>query len=234
MPVKPTIFCVTDVETTLEKKIVFDVAWRCIDRTGKIYYEGSFIITEAFSMDVPYFKEKLGFYFEDTWKHLIKPLPMRSIRMIFNNHISELLDNGHRVIFCAYNASFDAKHLGITSNLFLGSPFLVRPLPLMCIWHYWSLSCPRNYNAPTTTSGKFLSTSAESVYTFELSKPFHREKHIAWSDVGEECEILLKVLARKKKMPIVNHPKDLNNRVYKIANTRLGITGNQLLSQERK
>jgi hypothetical protein len=57
---KPTLFMVTDIETTLKKRIAFDIAWRIIDRAGREYGSGSYVIRESFAVDVPFFKEKLG------------------------------------------------------------------------------------------------------------------------------------------------------------------------------
>ena len=110
MAYKPTIFIVTDIETTYKHRIAFDVAWKAIDRKGKEYGRGSYVITEAFALDVPFFKEKLGWYFMDTYGHLIKPLPLLDIRERFNNLLRDLINKGHRVIFCAYNARFDAEY----------------------------------------------------------------------------------------------------------------------------
>ena len=64
---KPTLFVVLDIETTLKKRIAFDVAWTISDRRGNDFGSGSFVIREAFRADVPFFKEKLGHYFDDTF-----------------------------------------------------------------------------------------------------------------------------------------------------------------------
>ena len=70
---KPTLFMVTDIETTLKKRIAFDIAWRTIDRKGKVYAEGSYVIREAFNLDVPFFATKLGHYFDDAYAKRIVP-----------------------------------------------------------------------------------------------------------------------------------------------------------------
>lgn len=57
---KPTIWFVTDVETTMSKQIVFDIAWKAIDRKGRVYGRGSYLIREAFQHDVPWYKAKMG------------------------------------------------------------------------------------------------------------------------------------------------------------------------------
>jgi hypothetical protein len=224
MTIKPTIFIVTDIETTLEKRIAFDIAWKGIDRTGKVYCTGSFIVLEAFKYDVPFFKEKLGFYFDDTYSHLIEPLPMQEIRDLYNTDIAVLLSEGHRVIFAAFNGGFDARYLGETTNYILKQRFLDIPIPMICIWNYWALSCPLNYKAKFSPSGLYYSTKAEDVYRFEFNEPDFIERHIAWHDVLIESEILLKVLRRKKKLPIMKTIKELSSpEPWKIANERAGI-----------
>jgi len=225
MPVKPTLFAVTDIETTLKHRIAFDVAWRWIDRRGKEYAKGSYLIEEAFKYDVPYFKEKLGFYFKDTFEHYIQPLSMAYIRILFNEQLNDFRSDGHNLVFAAYNAAFDTKYLGKTCQKILKMPFLDSQLNMLDIWHYWALSVPMNYKAPLTASGKFYSTSAESVFQYENQDPNFEERHIAFSDVEIESKILLKVLARKKKMPIVSHPKNFASGVYRLANLRLGVDG---------
>jgi hypothetical protein len=79
-----------------------------------------------------------------------------------------------------------------------------------------------------------VSTSAESAYRYEFVKPVFEERHIAWSDVEIESEILVKALARKKKMPVVKSPAALVGGVWKKINTRLGIDGKAFLPQAVK
>ncbi len=47
---KPTLFVVLDIETTLRKRIAFDVAWTITDRKGGDFGSGSFVIREAFAL----------------------------------------------------------------------------------------------------------------------------------------------------------------------------------------
>lgn len=229
MTIKKTLFCVTDIETTVKRRIAFDVAWKTIDRKGKEYNRGSYVVKDAFALDVPYFKEKLGFYFDDTYSHLITPRCFNSVRTIYNQQIQELKLQGYKIIFCAYNAAFDSKYLGVTAEKLLGKKFLYELMPMLDIWHYWANSCPLHYTAKLTASKKFYSTTAEDVFRFEAQQTDFIEKHIAWHDVEAEAQILLNVLRRKKKMPIVYNPKNFTGGIYRLANNRLGITGKELL-----
>ena len=47
---KSTLFVVLDIETTLRKRIAFDVAWTITDRKGGEFGSGSYVIREAFAI----------------------------------------------------------------------------------------------------------------------------------------------------------------------------------------
>lgn len=236
MTIKPTLFVVTDIETTRRKRIAFDVAWQIIDRRGRLYDSGSYLIREAFFQDVPYFSEKLGHYFDDTHARLITPSSISFVRNEYNKQVQTLQQAGHRVILCAYNAAFDFKYLPETYNLIKGTEgksWMKTKVEIMDIWDFWGNSVPKEYAniAPTSETGRFVSTSAESAFAYEFKQPGFEERHIAWHDVQIEVAILLKALARKKKMAVVNSPRELAGAVWKKINTRLGIAGNALLPQ---
>lgn len=229
---KPTLFVVTDIETTVRQRIMFDIAWRIIDRHGNEYAKGSFIVKEAFKHDVPFFAEKLGFYFQDVFEHLIEPASIHDIRRFYNNDIQRHQEMGHRVIGAAYNAAFDFKYMPETFKLLLGRSdvrWMEKPVELLDIWHFWGLSVPKNYSAPITNSGKFYSTSAESAYKFEFDNNNFEEAHIAWQDVLIESEILIKTLRRKKEMPVVKNPTQFKGGIYRLINQRLGVDGKETL-----
>ena len=228
MPFKPTLFVVTDIETTLRKRIAFDVAWRIIDRSGREYGSGSYVIREAFRVDVPFFAEKLGHYFDDAYSHLIKPASILEVRDEYNRQIVELQQAGHRVIACAYNAAFDFKYLPETIRAITGNEqerWMKTRVELLDIWHYWGSSVPLHYQAMPSASGKYFSTSAESAYRWEFNCADFEERHIAWHDCLIESDILLKSLARKKALPVVSRPSEFAGNVWKAINTRLGIDG---------
>jgi hypothetical protein len=233
MAIKPTLFVVFDIETTLKHRIAFDVAWKTIDRRGRVYGRGSYIIREAFEHDVPFFKEKLGHYFDDAFAHRVTPESVIKIRDEFNRQIAEFQYAGHRVIACAYNAAFDSKYLPETIQKLSNNPnerWMQQPVELLDIWDYWGESVPLNYSANPSASGKWFSTSAESAYRFEFCQEDFEEYHRAWHDVEIEANILLKALARKKPMPVVKSPRDFAGAVWRKINTRLGVDGTQMLA----
>lgn len=228
MPFKPTLFVVTDIETTMRKRIAFDIAWRTVDRQGREYGKGSYVIREAFKHDVPFFAEKLGHYFDDAYAHLIEPASIVTVRNEYNRQIADFQKAGHRVIACAYNAAFDFKYLPDTFNTLMGTQgigWMQRPVELLDIWDYWGESVPRHYTATPSASGKYYSTSAESAYRWEFCQADFEERHIAWHDCLIESDILCKAAQRRKKMPVVKRPRDFAGAVWKKINTRLGVDG---------
>jgi hypothetical protein len=232
MPFKSTLFVVTDIETTMKKRIAFDIAWRIIDKRGREYNSGSYVIREAFKHDVPFFAEKLGHYFDDAYSQLIKPASIVEVRNEYNRQIAELQAAGHRVVVCAYNAAFDFKYLPETFNTLMGTQgigWMQHKVELMDIWDFWGSSVPRNYTATPSASGKYFSTSAESAYRWEFNQSDFVERHIAWHDCLIESDILCKALSRRKSMPIVSSPKDFAGAVWKKINTRLRVEGKTLL-----
>lgn len=236
MPFKPTLFVVTDIETTMKKRIAFDVAWKTIDKRGNEYGRGSYVIREAFRHDVPFFAHKLGHYFDDAYSKLIQPADVLAVRAEYNRQIGEFQDAGHRVICCAYNSAFDFKYLPETVATLTGGAvtrWLDKRVELLDIWDYWGESVPRHYGtvAAASESGRFVSTSAESAYKYEFCQAEFVERHIAWSDVEIESDLLVRALSRKKKMPVVKSPKELAGAVWKKINTRLGIDGKAQLPQ---
>jgi hypothetical protein len=233
MPFKPTLFVVTDIETTLKHRIAFDIAWRIIDKAGREYGNGSYVIRESFRLDVPFFKEKLGHYFDDAFAHLIKPASIFEVREEYNAQIGALQDAGHRVVCCAYNAAFDFKYLPETVQKISGDSgerWMQRKVELMDIWDFWGSSVPLNYRATPSASGKYYSTSAESAFRWEFNQSDFEERHIAWHDCLIESDILLKAIKRKKTMPIVSRPSELTGAIWKKINTRLGVDGKTLLA----
>jgi hypothetical protein len=221
---KSTVFIVTDIETTLKKRIAFDVAWQAVDRAGRVYGSGSYVIRDAFKMDVPYFKEKLGHYFDDAYSHLIKPASILEVRHEYNSLIDTLKDKGHEVILCAYNAAFDFKYLPHTLQVLeddAGASWLNAPCRLLDIWHYWANSVPLHYTAERTPAGNFR-TTAEAAFRFETGQPDFVERHIAWHDVEIEKQILAAAIRRKKKMPLVSHPGAFVKHVWRIVKERVG------------
>lgn len=229
---KPTLFVVTDIETTLKYRMAFDVSWQVIDRHGKVYDKASYLIKETFALDIPYFRSKMGEYFQDTYDHKIEPVSMLFIRDRFNDSMETLRNQGHNVIFAAYNAAFDARYLGETCYKLTEKQFLGVPMWMLCIWQFWCESAPKTYNYATPKGNP--KTSAEYVYRFEMNDPDFVEKHIAHHDVSIEKEILLKVLDRKKKMPLTKSISGLGGSTWRLLKDYPAyLSGDVIIAEEQ-
>lgn len=239
---KRTLYCIIDTETTMKNGLVFDFAFSLVDRHGFILEQGSFLFTDVLSIEEPFYKDKIAEYWKLVYKHKLYPTKIKVARRIFNDMLSGYLPNS-KIVLCAYNATFDITHLSKTCrNLNDGMSWLTyetRKLMFMDLWHAWVQGCPVDYGwtapfvhgdkAGTTNpkTGKPFSwnikTSAETVYRYIVDNHSFEEKHIAYADLIIERIILLDILRRKKKLPIVSDPSNFVAMPWKIAQQRCRI-----------
>jgi len=217
---KKQIFVVIDTETTKRNGMVFDAGWTSIDRNGKIYSRGSFIFKDVLAQDNPFYRHKIANYWEMAYDRAVRPVTFDYFRKRFNRHLKALIRCGYEPVICAYNAAFDTRVLGLTSRTMLDKPFLESRVRLLDIWDAWADCCPMRYTAEVSQSGN-IRTRAQDVYRFESGQPDFEEAHTGYEDTKIEAQILLKVLARKRKLPIVNHPRDFAGSPWRKVQVRL-------------
>jgi hypothetical protein len=235
---RKTLYLLMDTETTKNNGLVFDFSYELFDRHGLRYEYGSFLFTDILAIEEPYFKEKIANYWQHVFRKNIVPLPMHTVRFIFNRMIKKYTRRNYKIIICAYNAAFDVSHLGSTSINVNKEKFLIEMnenLYFYDLWEGWCEGCPIDYGytAPWThenpgtinpkTGKPFpwnVKTSAESVYQYISGKPDFIEKHVAFEDIVIEKVILFDILKRKKKLHIVQSPKDFVSMPWKIVQER--------------
>jgi len=215
MTIKKNAYIVLDTETSKANGLVFDLGWTTRDRKGNILGQASLNFLDVVCIEKPYYHNKIANYARDQRKGNHKVTTFSVGQRLFNLHIQSLISKNYRVILCAYNASFDCRVLKGTSQRILKKPFLRHSVELMDIWGNWAKSAPKNYSAPKTASGKFLSTSAENVFRFEFQDPNFIEKHTAFADTIVESKILDKILMRRKKVKIVKNPNFFDSHIWK-------------------
>lgn len=238
---KPTLYCLMDTETTKKNGMVFDFAFTLLDKRGKIYESMSFVLTDVLMLEEPFYQKKIGQYWKLVYKQKAKPLTVKAVRRVFNRMLAKYLQQGYKIIICAYQAAFDISHMGQTSRQMCGLPFLTpetKGVKFFDLWHGWVVGCPVDYGnfAPWTrpNPGAWdekkkrpvpanLSTTAENVYRYITGIHNFEEKHIAHSDVGIEIVILLDILQRKKKMHVVSNPADFKSHPWKLAQERCKV-----------
>ena len=98
--------------------------------------------------------------------------------------------------------------------------FLETKVRMLDIWDAWADSCPMRYTAEVSESGN-IRTRAQDVYRFESGQPDFEEAHTGYEDTKIEAQILLKVLSRKRKLPIVTHPRDFVGSPWRKVQVRL-------------
>lgn len=238
---RKTLYLLMDTETTKNNGLVFDMAYELFDRNGLTYEYGSFLFTDVLAIEEPFFKDKIATYWEMVYRKKIVPMSIHMARFLFNRMLEKYTSRNYKVVICAYNASFDVKHLGDTSAHLNKEKFVIKPnknLLFYDLMHGWVENCPVDYGwtAPWTREAPWepdprtgrpqpwnIKTSAESVYQYITGKPDFIEKHVAFEDIVIEKVILFDILKRKKKLYIVESPKDFITPCWQIAQERCKV-----------
>ena len=215
MTIKPNAYVVMDTETSGYSKLVFDFGWLTIDKHGNQLGNADMVFFDVAVTEKPYFMNKVKGYADRCDDGIHRVTSFDRGRTLLNMHINNLRDKGYRVIVCAYNAGFDIRALDITTRrMNLADKFFTSKVDLLDIWGNWAISAPKAYTAPKTASGRFMSTSAENVYRFETQQPDFVEAHTAFEDTKIEAQILLKILKRKKRVKVVQDPRDFDHHIW--------------------
>jgi hypothetical protein len=223
---KKRLYCLVDTETTKHNGLVFDFAYNFRDRQGYSYAKNSFLFKDVLAIEDPFYKEKIAEYWTLVWKHKIKPVTVKVARRHFNFMVEQFQKKNYEIVICAYNAAFDIRVLGETSRDKVGVPWLTKDVAnngvkMFDLWHGWVMGCPKDYGETAAMSDKGnIRTSAEEVFRYESKNPSFVERHVAFSDIIIEDIILSKILARKKKLHIVDNPKLFAAHPWKIAQER--------------
>lgn len=238
---RKTLYLMLDTETTMKNGLVFDAAFELFDKRGNTLEHGSYLFKDVLAVEEPYYKDKISQYWTLSYKGLVRPVMFRTFRRIFNGILERYTKQGFKVVICAYNASFDLKHLALNAKVLLKrAKFLThesKNVLFLDLWHAWVMGCPIDYGytAPFVHGdmagqpdpkkpGNYLSwnikTSAEAVYKYITDNHTFEEKHIAHSDILIEKIILMDVLRRKKKLPVVDNPVNFQAMPWKIAQER--------------
>lgn len=203
---KKNYYLVIDTETCGD--YVFDIGYCVIDRTGKRYDSGSFVVEEF--IDNPahldmfndrFTRDKIGKYYYDLWaKHGgFAVVDFCSIRRKINKVVSN-----YDAIVCAYNIAFDLRHLEKTAQYFEYDRFFNHDVKTLDIWHMAMCVLGTNnyirfciHHGFLTNAGN-ISTSAETMYRYICDDPAFNEEHTAYKDTIIECDIMTKCFKRKQ------------------------------------
>lgn len=202
------------------RNIVYDVAWRLVDRHGNIESEHSYLIREIMtSAD----HMRGAYYHRKIYSDYIPMLDEQRIRLKPFAEIVELLraDAEKASALSAYNLRFDTGALQATRKaLGMNTPILTHRPKLLCVWDFACryLFRTKKYHKLADENGwrsdaGNVRTTAEHAYRYISGEFDFVEAHTALADVEIETQILTSLFRRKKKIPY----DDISPMPWKIA-----------------
>lgn len=193
-------FAIVDVEGT-DKQGVYDFGAVIVDKDFNPVRSFNYVVADVFfdydEMRTAYYADKMPQYRADIAAGIRKVATLEDVAAEFNATLAEF---GISKVW-AFNARYDSVALNKT----LGRDFLTSA-NWACIWNYaanvicnsknyfdWCEECDR-----LTKSG-YVSTGAESVYSYLTRTPEFDEEHTGYADALIEAEILKACRKRKRK-----------------------------------
>lgn len=211
-------YLMVDTETcnSLAEPIAYDVGYAIIDRTGKVYRTGSFIVAEIFYgekslMKSAYYASKIPMYIREINEGKRKVRSFFEIRRLMNRLAREFKIEA----IVAHNASFDKKALDNTSLYILGENFWKYSIPYYCTLSMaesllvnrpsYIEFCKRNSYTKSKGAPRL---TAEILYRFISHNNNFIESHTGLEDVLIEKEIFAYCMRQHKTMNV--YPKTRN------------------------
>lgn len=233
-------FIVLDVETAndIPDTFTYDVGFVVADRSGKIYHEHSFVISDIYTkekelMQTCYYVNKLPLYEKRIAENKVKVASIFTVRRLIAKYITEY--NIKRVY--AYNASFDRNALNTTQRYLTKSKyrwFFPYGVEICCIWHMacqticnrmdYCLYCAKN--GFYSQRGNMI-TNAETVYKYLTKDNAFEEEHTGLADVRIELEILCKCFTYHEKIN-----RNINRGCYHIPQKKFKKIAEKVLTNE--
>ena len=218
-------YIVLDTETANEipDQLVYDLGFVVTDKQGNIYERYSFVISDIFInekelMKTAYYSEKLPQYYEGIKNKEWICCTLHQAQII----IKQVMTQYNISAVLAYNMNFDRTALTNTQRYITKSKyryFFPYGTEFQCIWHmacqvlctqttYLKWAIENNKMSP---SGKFISTSAETVYQYLSCQDDFAESHTGLEDVLIETQIFARCVRQHKKMD-----KNINRLCWRI------------------
>lgn len=211
---------VLDVETIgVEDRSIFDIGFMVVDKKGNKYERRSYLVREIFNnmelMSKAYYFKKYPTYIEELALGLHSLEDWEIIMMDMYSLIKEY--NIKTVM--AYNLSFDLGALQYTNESLRNREFkMFDSLFKQCIWglSVQTICQQKTFKRQVmerglvTKSGKYLSSSAETVYKYITQCWDFEESHQGLKDVEIEVEIMVRCYAQHK-----SHEKGIISQPFK-------------------
>ena len=217
-------FMVFDTETMgLENRVVYDIGYYIVNRRGKVFASRRFLIHEVITNPEIMMN---AFYHSKVYSEYLPMVDNSDIKLIHSwedvqNYIREDINTFAVNTMAAYNLPFDMSALNATNKHCNTRKLLnVRPV-LLDLWLYSCLYLfNTNFYKEMAKDNGWISpagnyrTTAEHAYRFITRDAEYIEPHTALEDAEIETEILLKLLAKKRKIPY----NVLNSHPWRIVN----------------
>ena len=214
---------VADTESTGlgNRAFVFDFGYVIGTKRGKILQERNFLIREVLTnprimLGALYNKEWrammggkiFNFYIPEIANQNLTIVGWRDAMQIMRD---DVLTYGVNV-FSAYNLPFDLGAMNKTHNMVTEKNLDFSRLDLLCLWEFACITVCRSRlyhdvcreqgaDAGWITPANNVRTTAEKVHAFLSGNYKFIESHTALHDAQIEFEILLRLLARKTRIP---------------------------------
>lgn len=206
---KKKLFFILDTETAgdFSAPMVYDVAWRIVDKRGRVYSEHNYMVREVATnaelmMGAFYAKKIFSFYLPALGSQSVRILPLADIAERMRE------DAARCDVASAYNLQFDTGAMRKTLQAYgIQQPIFSRKVDTLCIWRfacqalrsglYHNLARARGW---ISEAGN-VRTTAQHAYAFLAGKFDFIEQHTALDDVRIETEILARLMARKRAIP---------------------------------
>ena len=203
-------YLVLDTETIgVDDRGVFDIGYIICDKDGNKFIKRSYLVREVFT-DMA--RMKNAYYFSK-YPNYLEGLNDGSFELqdwcYILSEMYGLIKKYDVKVLSAYNLQFDLGAIAYTNkNIRNKDIHLFDNLEKLCIWGMATETiCQQKTfrkqviaNNLLTASGKFLSTSAETVYKYLLQDWTYKEEHTGLEDVEIEVNILARAFRQHKRM----------------------------------
>lgn len=217
-------FMVFDTETMgVDSRVIYDIGYYIVNRRGKVFNSRRFLVQDTITKPEIMMN---AFYHNKIYSEYLPMVDNSAEKLIYpweeiQDFIREDVNTYNVNIFSAYNLPFDMSAIRHTNEYARTRKLLDNKPILLDLWLYSCLYLfNTNFYKKAARDNNWLSpagnyrTTAEHAYRYITNNVDYIEPHTALEDAEIETEILLRLLAKKRKIPyntINPHPWRIPN-----------------------